>query len=114
MSKDDGSAMPALDIISGISEAFNDDLKDTPKDALVDDETAADLEHSEGLESTVPKERVVWWKVYKLVPTAGGTSKRVFKQEIMDVSQIKDAELHVRDLAIERGWGSGAQVAMAK
>ncbi len=56
------------------------------------------------------RKEFVWWKVYKLIGTPGGTNKRVFKTEIMDLSQIKDAELHVRDLAIDKGRGSGDYV----
>ncbi len=98
-------AQASLDIVSGIPEGSPHGFDHGENDSFVDSGTAADLEHSEVIESTIPKERVVWWKVYKLVPTAGGTSKRVFKQEILDVSQIKDAELHVRDLAIDKGPG---------
>ncbi len=41
---------PAIDIMSGLTEGLPEEF--------VDSETAADLEHSEGLDSNVPKERV--------------------------------------------------------
>ncbi len=92
-------ALPEVEILSGIPDGLVEELTNGLQEETVSPEVVADLEHSEAIETTVPKERVVWWKVYKLVGTPGGTSKRVFKTEIMDVSQIKDAELHVRDLS---------------
>ncbi len=53
-------AMPALDIVSGITEGLPEGFTEGQPEGFVDSETAADLEHSEGLDSTVPKENAVW------------------------------------------------------
>lgn len=95
-----------------IKEGVQEALEEVRSEPEIDEETKENQEYVETLLSTIPKTPDYYLKLYKSSPLPPGVSKAQFKTEILNLHEIDDLEIHIRNLIRDHDWGPGEYMVM--